>query len=104
MRKKAIELTNTWKAINPGDKIEGVYIKKEIMESKFNPDKKIEKYIIETSDGEKVGVFSSASLERQFKNIPEESYVWIEYRGEEISKNGRSVKVYDVDYDDDFQA
>ena len=48
-----------------------------------------------------MGVFSTASLVRQFNNVPEGSYVWITYKGEETSKNGRPVKVYDVDYDDE---
>lgn len=100
MRKKAIELTKTWnKDLQPGATIEGIYEKKEIFEGNFGD---TEKYIIETPEGEKLGVFSSASLARQFKNIPEGSYVWIEYKGEETSKNGRPVKVYTVDYDDEY--
>lgn len=99
MRKKAIELTNTWnKDLAIGDKLEGVYIKKEIFEGKYGS---TEKYVIDV-EGEKFGVFSSASLANQFKNIPEGSYVWIEYKGEETSKNGRPVKVYVVEYDDEF--
>lgn len=98
MRKKAIELTTTWnKDLTAGDTIEGKYLKKEIFEGKYGT---TEKYILE-KDGEKFGVFSSASLANQFKNIPEGSYVWIEYKGEEISKNGRPVKVYAVEYDDE---
>lgn len=101
MRKKAIELTETWnKDLNPGDKIEGVYIKKEIIKTQFGES---EKYVIETADGQKMGVFSSASLERQFANVPEGSYVWIEYKGEETSKNGRPVKSYIVEYDDEYK-
>ena len=101
MRKKAIELTNTWnKDLEIGATLEGVYIKKESFEGKYGT---TEKYVIETKDGEKLGVFSSASLARQFNNIPEGSYVWIEYKGEETSKNGRPVKVYAVDYDDEYQ-
>lgn len=99
MRKKAIEFTKTWnKDLSAGDKLEGKYIKKETFEGKYGT---TEKYIIEAEDGEKLGVFSSASLARQFKNIPEGAYVWIEYKGEETSKNGRPVKVYEVDYDDE---
>lgn len=49
-------------------------------------------------------MFSSASLDRQFKNVPVGSYVWIEYEGEVTSKNGRPVKQYSVDYDDEYQA
>ena len=99
MRKKAIELTTTWnKDLNAGDSLEGKYIKKETFEGKYGT---TEKYVIETKNGEKLGVFSSASLHNQFKNIPEGSYVWITYKGEETSKNGRPVKVYEVEYDDE---
>ena len=101
MRKKAIELTNTWnKDLDKGATLEGVYVKKEIFDGKYGS---TEKYVIEKDDGEKLGVFSSASLANQFKNIPEGSYVWIEYKGEETSKNGRPVKVYAVDYDDEYK-
>lgn len=99
MRKKAIEITKTWnKDLTAGDAIEGRYVKKEIYEGNYGP---TEKYIIELPDGEKVGVFASASLSNQFKNVPEGSYVWITYRGEETTKSGRPVKVYDVEYDDE---
>lgn len=101
MRKKAIEITETWnKDLNVGDKIEGVYLKKEVVKTQFGES---EKYVIETGDGKKLGVFSSASLMRQFANVPEGSYVWIEYKGEETSKNGRPVKSYEVEYDDEYQ-
>ena len=99
MRKKAIEITKTWnKDLEPGASIEGKYIKKETYDGNYG---KTEKYVIETKEGEKYGVFSSASLSNQFKNVPEGSYVWITYKGEETSKNGRPVKVYEVDYDDE---
>lgn len=101
MRKKAIELTTTWnKDLEIGATLGGKYIKKEVFDGKYGS---TEKYVIERDDGEKLGVFSSASLANQFKNIPEGSYVWIEYKGEETSKNGRPVKVYAVDYDDEYQ-
>lgn len=101
MRKKAIEITNTWnKDLAIGATLEGLYLKKEIFDGKYG---ETEKYIIETPAGEKYGVFSSSSLANQFKNIPEGSYVWIEYKGEETSKNGRPVKVYTVEYDDEYQ-
>jgi hypothetical protein len=100
MRKKAIELTTTWnKDLEIGAAIEGVYLKKEVFDGKYGT---TEKYVIE-SNGEKYGVFSSASLANQFKNIPEGSYVWITYKGEETSKNGRPVKVYEVEYDDEYR-
>lgn len=100
-RKSAVTMTKTWnKDLNKGDTLEGIYTKKEVFEGKYGESIK---YII-NFNGEDYGVFSSASLDRQFKNIPEGSYVWIEYKGEETSKNGRPVKVYAVDYDDDYQA
>ena len=100
MRKKAIEKTKTWnKDLEPGAKLEGKYIKKEIFDGIYGT---TEKYVIEDVSGEKVGVFSSASLAKQFKQVPEGSYVWITYKGEETSSNGRPVKVYEVDYDDEI--
>ena len=91
--------TETWnKDLNPGDKIEGYYTKKEVFEGKFGESIK---YVI-TFDGQAWGVYGSASLNRQFKNIPEGSYVWIEYKGEVQSKNGRTVKEYTVEYDTEY--
>ena len=101
MRKKAIEITQTWNKENvEGASLEGIYLKKEVFEGDFGL---TAKYIIETDAGEKYGVFGSASLNNQFKNVPEGSYVWITYKGKETSKSGRTVKVYDVDYDDEYQ-
>ena len=101
MRKKAIELTEIWnKDLSVGDKIEGVYIKKEIIKTQFG---ETEKYVIETPDGKKMGIYSSSSLERQFANIPEGSYIWVEYKGEVQSKNGRPVKQYEAEYDDEYK-
>lgn len=101
MRKKAIETTETWnRDLEIGDKLEGVYLKKELIRTRFGES---EKYVIETLEGTKFGVYSSSSLIRQFANVPEGSYVWIEYKGEETSKNGRPVKVFAVEYDDEYQ-
>lgn len=101
MRKQAIVMTKTWnKDLEKGATIEGIYLKKEVFDGKFGAS---EKYVIEDMNGEKWGIFSSASLANQFKNIPEGSYVWVEYKGEETSKNGRPVKVYSVDYDDEYK-
>ena len=101
MRKKAIEMAKTWnKNLAPGAKLEGVYLKKETYKSNYG---ETEKYIIEYN-GEKYAVFASASLSNQFANVPEGSYVWLEYKGEETSKAGRPVKVYEVEYDDEYKA
>jgi len=103
MRKPATQpiiVTTTWnKDLTKGDKLEGVYIRKEIFDGKYGQSTK---YVIKNNDGD-FGVFSSASLDRQFKNIPEGSYVWIEFNGEVISKNGRPVKDYTVEYDDEYK-
>lgn len=100
MRKKAVEITQTWnKDLKPGDTIEGRYVKTEIYNGNYG---ETEKFIIETPTGEKFGVFASASLSNQFQNVPEGSYVWIEYKGEETTKSGRPVKVYTVEFDDEM--
>ena len=104
MRKSAsqtFEKTTTWNTnLTQGDKIEGVYERKEEFEGNYG---KTVKYVIVNGDT-KYGVYGSASLNRQFANIPEGSYVWIEYTGETTSQNGRIVKTYVVDYDDEYEA
>ena len=96
---KTFEKTTTWNTnLTVGDKLEGVYLVKEEFQGNFGTSIK---YVIE-SNGTKYGVYGSASLNRQFSNIPEGSYVWIEYTGETTSKNGRIVKTYSVDYDDEY--
>lgn len=104
MRKSAnitFEKTTTWNTnLNIGDKLEGVYTKKEEFEGDFGH---TTKYVI-NSNGTLYGVYGSASLNRQFEQIKEGSYVWLEYTGETTSKNGRIVKTYTVDYDDEYTA
>ncbi len=95
--KKFIE-TTTWnnKDLTVGSKLEGKYISSETFIGNFG---ETTKYIIEGNDGVMHGVFSTASIKRQFAKIPEGSYVWIEYKGEGTTKSGRSVKLFDIDYD-----
>lgn len=104
MRKSANQTfteTTTWnnKTLEPGATLEGRYIGSDVLDSKFGGE--TTKYIIKDNNGTKWGVYSSASLSRQFKRIPEGSYVWIEYVGLVTSKNGRNVKQFNVDYDDE---
>lgn len=105
MRKSATttyEKTTTWNTnLNIGDKLEGVYKSKDQFEGNYGL---TTKYVIAGKDGVLYGVYGSASLNRQFKNIPTGSYVWIEYTGETTSQNGRIVKTYNVEYDDEYQA
>ena len=103
MRKSASQAytsTVTWndKSLAEGSTLEGRYTGQETFIGNFG---ETTKYIILVQDGTSYGVYDSASLNRQFKNIPEGSYVWITYKGVETSKNGRTVKVYAVDYDDE---
>lgn len=99
---KTYEKTVTWNTnLNIGDKLEGVYTAKEEFEGNYGS---TVKYVIQANDDTKYGVYGSASLNRQFANIPTGSYVWIEYTGETTSQNGRIVKTYTVDYDDEYQA
>lgn len=99
MRKKAVIITKTWnKDLEVGASIEGRYLKKEYVSGEYG---ETEKYVIETADGEKVGIYSSASLKQQFDNVPVESYVWVKYLGEQTGKNGRKFKAYEVEYDDE---
>lgn len=91
--------TITWnKDLKEGDSIEGYFINTEHFTGEYG---ETTKYVIE-KDGEPYGIFGSASLDRQFKNIPEGCYVWVRYGGEVKSKNGRTVKQYFVDYDDEI--
>lgn len=101
-RKAANSYTKTeiWnKNLTEGDVIEGYYINKEVFEGQYGTSVK---YVLETTNGETIGIYGSASLDRQFKNIPEGVYVWVKYDGEVKSKAGRTVKQYTVDYDDEM--
>lgn len=102
MRKAAIEMAKTWnKNLEVGATLEGIYLKREVYKGNYG---EVAKYIIEDKDGEKWAVFASASLGSQFNNVPEGSYVWITYKGEEQTKAGRPVKAYSVDYDDEYKG
>lgn len=105
MRKSAnqtFEKTTAWntKELAVNSKLEGVYTTKEEFTGDFGD---TIKYVVEAPDGTKYGVYGTASLNRQFSRIPEGSYVWIEYTGEVVSKLGRTVKNFVVDYDDEYQ-
>lgn len=93
---KTIIKTVTWnKDLKAGDALEGYYVGKEVFEGQYG---ETTKYIIEAGETN-YGVYGSASLDRQFKNVPEGCFVWITFDGNVTSKNGRTVKQYTVDYD-----
>ena len=94
--KQFIETTTWNKDLAEGATLEGKYVSVETFIGNYG---ETNKYIIEGKDGVMYGVFGSASINRQFAKIPEGAYVWITYKGEGTTKNGRSVKLYDIDYD-----
>lgn len=105
MRKSAsqnYEQTTTWndKDLPVGSTLEGVYKRKEEFTTELGESVK---YVIAGKDGTLYGVYGSASINRQFSNIPEGSYVWLEYTGLTTSKKGRTVKTYNIDFDDEYQ-
>ena len=93
--------TVTWnnKDLKEGATLDGYFISVEGFEGQYG---ETTKYIIEAGDGTCYGVYGTASLDRQFKKIPEGCYVWITYEGVVTSKNGRQVKQFTVDYDDEL--
>ena len=101
MKKSAQYNSNTtaWntKELAVGSTLEGQYVAVEQFEGKFGL---TTKYVIRTADGTDFGVYGSASIDRQMKNVKLYSQVWITYKGVEQTKNGRTVKVYDIEYDD----
>lgn len=105
MRKSAnqtFEKTTAWntKELAVGSKLEGVYESKEEFTGDFGD---TIKYVIVAPDNVKYGVYGTASLNRQFSKVPEGSYVWIEFTGETTSKAGRTVKTFNVDFDDEYE-
>jgi hypothetical protein len=96
---KTFTKTTAWntKDLAEGATLEGRYEGQETFEGNFG---ETTKYVIVAGE-EAYGVYGTASLNRQFKNIPEGSYVWITYNGLTTSKNGRQVKDFSVDFDDE---
>ena len=98
--KNNIETTIWNKDLAVGATLEGVYTFNSTFTGKFG---ETTKYVVVDPEGNGWAIFGSASIDRQFKQIPEGSYIWITYKGEESTKNGRTVKVYDIDFDDEYQ-
>ena len=97
--KKEFVETVTWnKDLQPGASLEGRYVSQDTFIGNFG---ETTKYVIEGNDGITYGIYGTASLNRQFAKVPEGAYVWITYKGTETTKNGRTVKVFVVEYDDE---
>lgn len=100
--KPAVESTQTWnKDLKANDTLEGIYDKKEVSDGQYGESNK---YVIITKDGTKYGVYGTASLDRQFNNVPVGCMVRITYRGEVTSKSGRPVKDFLVEYDEEVTS
>lgn len=95
--KKTFEKTPIWntKDIKEGEEIAGIYEGCERFTGKFGA---TTKYVINV-DGEKWGIYGSASLDRQFALVDEGTKVYVTYKGLTTSKNGRQVKDYLVEVD-----
>ena len=94
--------TTTWNGrdLQPGSTLEGYYICAEVFDGQYGT---TSKFVIETKAGEMFGIYASASITRQFDNVPVGCYVWVTYNGEVTSKNGRTVRDYSVEYDDEIK-
>ena len=97
--KKAINIVPIWntKELAEGSVLEGKFTAKEIVTGKFGDQNK---YIVVKEDGEAVAVMGSASVVAQFNNVPINSLVRVTYKGVSTTKNGNTVKVYEVEFDD----
>ena len=95
--KKNFEKTPIWntKDIQTGEEISGIYEGYETFTGKFG---QTTKYILNV-EGEKYGIYGSASLDRQFALVSEGEKVYVTYKGITTSKNGRQVKDYLVEVD-----
>lgn len=67
-----------------GDSVEGEYVdrKEKVGRHESNV------YIIETKDGERVGVWGSTVIDKNMENVAVGSQVGFEYAGERTGKNG----------------
>lgn len=106
MRKSAnnnnnnIETTIWNKDLAEGATLEGEYISTSTFIGNFG---ETNRYVVVDPSGKGWVIFGSASIDRQFAKIPQGSYVWVTYKGVESTKNGRTVKVYEIDFDDEYQ-
>ena len=93
--KQTFEKTPIWntKDIKEGEEISGIYEGFETFTGKFGT---TTKYVVNV-DGEKWGIYGSASLDRQFKLVETGTKVYVTYKGMTTSKNGRQVKDYLVE-------
>lgn len=102
VRKSAInDRVEIWnnKDITVGASLSGYYVRDQRFKSRNYGEGIIR--VIKGESGSYLGVMNTAAIERAFLNIPLGSRVWLTYKGLETSANGRSVKTYDVDYDDE---
>lgn len=100
---KTYTKTVTWntKDLAAGSTLEGDYVDKEVFTNNFG---ERTKYVIQAADGTEYGVYGSAVLNRLFNNVPISAHVWVTYEGEGQSKTGRTIKMYNVEFDPEYNA
>ncbi len=96
--KKVVRLDNTdsFKFENKGDKLEGYY--KKTTEVTING-QNVKKHIFETANG-LVSVLGQFDLGKQLAEVPANSRVVATLMGIQKLKGGKTMKIYDVAYDD----
>lgn len=101
MRKSANTQVPVWnrKDIKVGTKLEGYYVRDKKFESRQYGEGLM--YIIADLQKVEHAVMATASVRGGMINVPLGSHVWLEYIGEEKSSNGRMVKVYNIEFDDE---
>lgn len=76
-----------------GDKVAGILISKGQSDS-F----KAGVYQLEIGPGASISFLGKTTLDKQMSSVPLGAYVTVEYSSDELTKQGRSVKMFDVKY------
>lgn len=87
-----LDVDSMWpaKEKKPGDGVEGRYVE---IAKDFGPNHS-NVYVLETSDGKRVGVWGSTVIDGRFEKIAIGKMVGIEYVGEERGKSGKTYQNY----------
>lgn len=92
------KIWNTKGALQPGDQIEGYFVAKREITTKFGA---AEIYDVDLKSGEKISIMGSAAIKNRMNRVPVSSYVWVTYKGKVDTDNG-AMNDYEIDYDDEM--
>lgn len=81
---------NSWN-FREDKQIRGVYVGKHTATTKFG---ERELYTLETKSGEKIDIWQTAMLKREFNSTPIGTEVRIQYQGKEQTDKGQQVNVF----------